>query len=159
MTYSLFSNNITASDGINHWIPFTEDEVNAVDCFDSHFMTDFINGKYGQKILKQAKNNLLSAENTSFIPIKPIKFSAEAIAVFEAGRKLWAYYHQQHNVNPNASLYDIKVYFQGTNEKGKMNAKSNDERYNELISGLRSALESLAKKIRPKVYEHGFLVK
>lgn len=40
-----------------------------------------------------------------------------------------------------------------------MNAKSNDERYNELILGLRSALESLAKKIRPKVYEHGFLVK
>lgn len=159
LTYSLFSNNITASDGINHWIPFTEDEVNAVDCFDSHFMTDFINGKYGQKILKQAKNNLLSTENTSFIPIKPIKFSAEAIDVFEAGRKLWAYYHQQHNVNPNASLYDIKVYFQGTNEKGKMNAKSNDESYNELILGLRSALESLAKKIRPKVYEHGFLVK
>lgn len=159
LTYSLFSNNITASDGINRWIPFTEDEVNAVECFDSHFMTDFISGKYGQKTLKQAKSNLLNVDNTSFIPMKRIKFSAEAIAVFKAGRKLWAYYHQQHNVNPNASLYDIKVYFQGTNEKGKMNTKSNDERYNELILGLRSALEALAEKIRPKVYEHGFLVK
>ena len=158
-TYTLFTNNIRANAGINHWIPFTEDEVNAVDCFDSHFMTDFISGKYGQKTLKQAKNNLLSTGNTSFIPMKPIKFSVEAITVFEVGRKLWAYYHQQHDVNPNASLYDIKAYFQGTNEKGKMNAKSSDERYNELILGLRSALEALAEKIRPKVYEHGFLVK
>ena len=159
LVFALFNNKIMSNLGTNHWIPFTEDEVSAADCFDSHFMTDFISGKYGQKILKQAKSNLLSADNTPFIPTKPIEFSAEAIAVFEVSRKLWAYYHQQHNVNPNASLYDIKAYFQGTNEKGKMNAKSSDERYNELILGLRSALEALTEKIRPKVYEHGFLVK
>jgi hypothetical protein len=38
-----------------------------------------------------------------------------------------------------------------------MNNKSDDEKYNELISDLREKLKILAKKIEPKVYEHGFL--
>jgi hypothetical protein len=39
----------------------------------------------------------------------------------------------------------------------KMNSKSDDETYNKLIDGLRSALKTLAQKIEPKVYEYGFL--
>ena len=57
----------------------------------------------------------------------------------------------------NASLYDIREYFQGRNEKGKMNNKSDNEKYNELIENLRLALKILAKKIEPKVYEYEFL--
>ena len=47
LTFCLFdnSNNISSSFGTNHWIPFTEQEVNAQNKFESHFMTDFINGK------------------------------------------------------------------------------------------------------------------
>ena len=41
--------------------------------------------------------------------------------------------------------------------KGKMNAKSDDEKYNELIGNLRTELKILAEKIEPKVYEYGFL--
>jgi hypothetical protein len=59
--------------------------------------------------------------------------------------------------NPNASLYDIREYFQGRNEAGKMNNKSKDEHYNQLIASLRESLKTLAKKIEPKVYEYGFL--
>ena len=57
----------------------------------------------------------------------------------------------------NASLYDIKKFFQQRNANGKMNNKSDDEKYNELMGNLREALKVLAQKIEPKVYEHGFL--
>ena len=73
---------------------------------------------------------------------------------------MWRYYHStaaKSKYNVNASLYDIKEYFQGRNDKGKMNNSSSDERYNELIGNLRSALKDLAKQIEPKVYEYGFL--
>ena len=59
--------------------------------------------------------------------------------------------------NVNASLYDIREYFQGRNEKGKMNNNSTDENYNKLIENLRDALKLLAQKIEPKVYEYEFL--
>ena len=38
-----------------------------------------------------------------------------------------------------------------------MNSKSNDEKYNNLISELRLAQEKLAQVIIPKIYEYGFL--
>ena len=46
--YTLFhpANRVIAeADGTNHWIPFTEQEVDAKDRFKSHFMTDYISGK------------------------------------------------------------------------------------------------------------------
>lgn len=81
----------------------------------------------------------------------------KATNVFNAGRELWKYYHNQPNVNVNASLYDIREHFQGRNDKGKMNNKSQDETYMKLIGNLRDSLKILAKKIEPKVYEYGFL--
>ena len=85
------------------------------------------------------------------------EFSPAAQAVFDAGRELWRYYNSQNDCNVNASLYDIREYFQGRKDKGKMNSKSNDEHYNELIARLREQLHALARKIEPKVYEYGFL--
>jgi hypothetical protein len=84
-------------------------------------------------------------------------FSPEAKSVFRAGLALWKYYHQQPNCNVNASLYDIREHFQGRNEKGKMNAKSEDETYAAHIKDLREKIRRLAKKIERKVYEYGFL--
>jgi hypothetical protein len=57
----------------------------------------------------------------------------------------------------NASLYDIREHFQGRNASGKMNNKSEDAHYMQLIGDLRDKLKLLAKKIEPKVYEYGFL--
>lgn len=88
---------------------------------------------------------------------KPLQFSDEAVTVFDAGRELWKYYHAQKDVNVNASLYDIREYFQGRNDKGRMNSKSDDVTYTKLIAELRSKLAVLADKIKPKVYEYGFL--
>jgi hypothetical protein len=38
-----------------------------------------------------------------------------------------------------------------------MKTKSDDETYNKLIAALRNSLRALSEKIRPKVYEYGFL--
>lgn len=150
--FTLFKNNILSSHGTNHWIPFTEEEVNARGKFESHFMTDFIKGK----IQPEQQDGLFGTEQKK---AEPMVFSPEAQAVFDAGRELWRYYHKQPRCNVNASLYDIREHFQGRNDKGKMNNKSDDAIYMELITNLRSSLKVLADKIAPKVYEYGFLKK
>jgi hypothetical protein len=149
-TYTLFNTNIQSKFGVNHWIPFTEQEVNAKEKFESNFMTNFMQGK-----LKTEETTTLFGTTT--VENKSLQFSNEATAVFDAGRKLWKYYHAQNSVNVNASLYDIREHFQGRNEQGRMNAKSNDETYTQLIGDLREKLNVLATKIKPKVYEYGFL--
>jgi hypothetical protein len=145
-------NNIQSQVGTNYWIPYTEQEVNAQSRFESNLMTDFINGK----IKRENETELFGTNSNQSIQRE---FSEEAKAVFDAGRELWKYYHSKPFVNVNASYYDIREYFQGRNEKGRMNNSSDDEIYTELISNLRDDLKSLAKKIEPKVYEYGFLKK
>ena len=106
-----------------------------------------------------SKTSLFSEENkTSFIPTEPLQFSPEATAVFDAGRELWRYYHAQPNANPNASYYDIRAHFQDRNDKGKMNPKSEDKEYMQLLGNLKEAMEALRLQIVPKVYEYGFLL-
>ena len=151
LAFSLFDgqNKITSSEGTNNWIPFTEQELNAREKFESNFMTNFIKGK-----LKQEDSALFGGKEQR---TTPLEFSAEAKAVFDAGRELWKYYHLQPNCNVNASLYDIREHFQGRSAAGKMNNKSKDETYSLLITDLRNKLKELAQKIAPKVYEYGFL--
>ena len=155
LAYALFSNSntIQCKQGTNHWIPFTEQEVDAKEKFESHFMTEYMQGKV--KSNAPVQTNLFEQEKEN----RPLRFSPEAQAVLDAGRELWRYYHAQPDANPNAALYDIRLHFQGTNAKGKMNAGSDDARYTELIAALRQHLKQLARKIEPKVYEYGFLVK
>ena len=117
-------------------------------------MTDFIKGK----IKKDSSNDTLFNDKT-IDERKPLVFSDEAKAVFDAGRELWKYYHSQNDIdiNVNASFYDIRAYFQGTNALGRMNARSEDATYTKLIGDLRNNLSVLADKIKPKVYEYEFL--
>lgn len=150
LTYTLYNNNIQSEFGINHWIPFTEQEVNAKEKFESNFMTKYIQGKLKQDNMGDLFS-LQEQRTTSLI------FSEEAQEVFNAGRELWIYYHKQPNCNVNVSLYDIKEHFQGRNEKGKMNNKSDDGTYMQLIGNLRNNLRILASKIEPKIYEYRFL--
>jgi hypothetical protein len=154
LTYTLFTNNIQCQYGINHWTPFTEQEVNAKAKFTSNFMSDFIKGK----IKKEISNETLFNDE-AIAESKPLVFSDEATAVFDAGRELWKYYHDQNDVdiNVNASFYDIRAYFQGTNALGRMNARSEDATYTKLIGDLRNKLSVLADKLMPKVYEYEFL--
>ena len=160
MVFALFNNNIQLQNGINHWIPFTEAELQAPDKFQSHFMSDFIAGK-----CSNAQQELEFAKSASLIPSEPIQFSLEAQAVMDAGRELW-YYYMHHkdkelygaqSINVNASYYDIRRYFQGETN-GKMNPDSKDETYMRLWGNIKDALKVLAKKIEPKVYLYGFLL-
>ena len=148
-------NNIRSEFGTNNWIPFNEQEVDAKEKFSSNFMSNFINGK-----LKNNDSDEISLfENESFNTKNPRLFSLESEKVLNSGRKLWKYYHSKENVNVNASLYEIREYFQGRNDNGKMNNSSDDGVYTELISELRDSLKGLAKKIESKVYEYRFLKK
>ena len=161
LAYMLFDDRYERSlNGPNHWIPFTEQEVHAPTLFKSHFMTDFIAGKL-YKEEEPSSNELFEHEapQQTLIPREKMLFSPEATAVFDAGRTLWCYYFAQagSEADPDAALYDIRLYFQGRDTKGKMNSDSPDTKYMELIGILRQALKRLARKIEPKVYEHGFL--
>ena len=77
----------------------------------------------------------------------------------DAARELWRYYHLHPDSAPDASLYDIKEYFQGRNERGTMNGTSVDDGYTERMSRLKAAMHELKERIAPKVYEHGFLMR
>lgn len=163
LAYALFcgQNRISSIGGTNHWIPFTESEVDATERFDSHFMSDYIGGKYSSK--SAVASDLFTEAQEEDVNNEALKFSPEAEDVMDAGRELWRYYHAQPDANPNASFYDIRLHFQGTkvtkNGKVQMNADSTDEHYTKLIKKLREHLKKLAKKIEPTVYEYGFLKK
>lgn len=154
LIYAIFENAIVGYELVNHWIPFIEEEVGARDTFKSHFMSDYISGK------KRARQEATFFSN-AFQDNQPLSFSKEATAVMDAGRELWKYYHSQEDSNPNASLYDIKIYFQGTkilkNGTMKMNNDSKDEQYTMLMKNLREKLKVLAKCIEHNVYEYEFL--
>lgn len=165
LVYTLFNNNIQSQYGANYWIPFTEEEVDAKEKFQSHFMSDYIKGKHQSesqvRISQQDLFNQGYDSDIQNVKNEPLTFSSEATLVMEAGRKLWKYYHAQEDSNPNASFYDIRLHFQGTktmkNGKVQMNSDSTNETYTHLIKELRQCLKVLANRIEPKVYEYGFL--
>ncbi|GAA9250880.1 hypothetical protein HpHA223_07090 [Helicobacter pylori] len=157
LTFMLFhtQNRITTTQGTNHFIPFSETEVNAKERYSSHALLDFLKGK----IKEEGDSLFLNAKKEN----KPLEFSQSASRVFDAGKEIYRYYHTQdftnRPYNANISLYDIKEFFQGRNAQGKLNlpAKAKDEHYKQLYANLQDALKDLAKEIQPKVYEYGFL--
>lgn len=155
LAFTLFhpQNRITSSEGVNKWIPFTEEEIDAKGIFDSHLMTDFINGKIKKS---NNENNLILDESPYYKGDEKINFSLEALEVFDEGRKLWKYYHSFDSININASFYDIRGFFQGF-KNNRMNSKSDNEKYNALLKNLKDKMNILAKKISYKVYEYSFL--
>ena len=163
LAHTLFhgKNNISSANGFNQWIPFTQEELDAPSNIQKHFMSDFIAGRY---IDPQQKIEYANKER--LIPTEPIQFSPEAQAVMDAGRELWYYYmHHKDNelygaqsINVNASYYDIRRYFQGVDDKGRMNPDSKDETYMHLWGKIKEAQKVLAKKIEKKVYLYGFLL-
>ncbi len=165
LVFMLFhtQNRITTTQGTNHFIPFSEDEVESKERYTSYTLLDFLKGG-----IKEESDDLFLNDKKEN---KPLEFSQSALKVFDAGREIYRYYHTQdftnrpYNANAslpynaNASLYDIKEFFQGRNMQGKLNspAKAKDEYYKQLYANLQDALKDLAKEIQPKVYEYGFL--
>ena len=114
-------------------------------------MADFINGK-----LKPVATNQNLFQQNIYTP-QPLTFSIQAQQLLNAAQQLYIYYHQQPNPNPNASFYDIKLHFQGKDNKGKMNPDSQDQTYTLLLKTIKEKQKALAQNITPKIYQYGFL--
>lgn len=116
---------------VNHFIPFTEAEVNAKSRFESAFMSDYLRGK---------------------------TLSPAAKAVMVAGREIWTTYfitdferkvREEYKLNrPDVGWYQIRKALE-TN--GKTYGNPFD------FSDFKTAYEALSEKLRPQVFELGFL--
>lgn len=117
---------------VNHFIPFTEAEVGAPDRFESDFMVRYLMDK---------------------------TLSPEAQAVLDAGRGLWQAYFAHTDVRtvrdelklnrPDVGWYQIRNALKARNASGDAVPVS--------FSAFESAYQTLSEKLRPQVFELGFL--
>ena len=119
---------------VNHFIPFTEEEVGAPDRFESNFMVEHMKGK---------------------------EFSSEARAVLEEGKKLWQSYfahtdersvRDEYKLNrPDVGWYQIRNALKKRNDSGDFPKVS--------FVDFENVYKKLSEKLEPQVYELGFLKK
>lgn len=117
---------------VNHFIPFKETEVGANGRFESDFMVRYLADK---------------------------KLSAESMAVMKAGRDLWRIFFKKidpYNVReelklnrPDVGWYQIRNALKKRNESG-------DEKPIDFIA-FDEAYKALSEKLRPQVFDLGFL--
>jgi len=121
---------------VNHFIPFTEAEVNAPERFESDFMVQYL--------------SVISRNEA---------ISKEAQAVLDEGKKLWQCYFSETDVRTvrdelklnraDVGWYQIRKALQARNASGDfapVNFKPFEEAY-----------KALSEKLQPMVYELGFL--
>ncbi|MEK9157876.1 MAG: hypothetical protein AAB638_01670 [Patescibacteria group bacterium] len=117
---------------VNHFIPFTEKEVNSPEHFESDFMVKYLADR---------------------------KLSDEAGLVLEEGKKIWqAYFTQtdEHAIRddlklnrPDVGWYQVRKALQARNASGDFAPLS--------FKSFEEAYRSLTEKLQPQVYELGFL--
>jgi hypothetical protein len=117
---------------VNHFIPFTEEEVNAPDRFESDFMVQYLADK---------------------------SLSAEAKAVLIAGKALWKAYFAHTDVwavreelklnRADVGWYQIRKALQARNASGDFAPVS--------FKPFEDAYKALSEKLQPMVYDLGFL--
>lgn len=117
---------------VNHFVPFTEDEVGAPDRFESDFMSQYLADK------KQSK---------------------EAKAVLAAGKQLWQAYFAHTDVRTvrdelklnrsDVGWYQIRNALKKRNDSGDTTPVD--------FTPFESAYKALTEKLQPQVFELGFL--
>jgi hypothetical protein len=117
---------------VNHFIPYSEEEVNAPERFESDFMVQYLNGK---------------------------TLSTEAQATLAEGKKLWQAYFAHtdvHTVREELKLnradvgwYQVRKALQARNTAGDYAPVS--------FKPFEEAYKALTEKLQPMVYELGFL--
>ena len=115
---------------VNHFIPFTESEVEATHRFESSFMSDYI---------------------------ATLKLSPEAKSVMAQAKQIWKIFHKsqfekrirdEFKLNrPDAGWYQIR-----------RSLKVSEEYASTEFSGFEDAFEALSLKLKPKVVDLGFLL-
>ena len=141
LTYMLFSgknlsagaNDLEWSDRkwslVNHFIPFSEDEVGASGRFESNSMSSYLAG---------------------------LTLSTEAQSVMDEGKKLWRRYHNmqfeksirdEYKLNrPDVGWYQIRKALEANDDNEAID-----------LAPFKEAYDTLSGKLRPQVYELGFL--
>jgi len=117
---------------VNHFIPFTEEEVGAPDRFESDFMVKYMADK---------------------------KITDEAKSVLAEGKKLWQAYFADTDVHsvreelklnrPDVGWYQIRKALQARNASGDFPPVS--------FAAFEADYKTLTEKLQPMVYELGFL--
>jgi hypothetical protein len=113
---------------INHFIPFSQDEVNAKEPFKSSFIYDYMKDK---------------------------SFSKEALDVLNEGKKIWTKFFSIYNdlsmdtvidkqLSNDAGWYQIRKTLEGLYGKG-------------FDKDFKEAYKVLEDKLIPQVYDYGFL--
>jgi hypothetical protein len=125
---------------VNHFIPFTEEEVGANERFESDFMVRYLAETY-----KVSKNL--------------IGLTTEAQAVMQEGKKLWQAYFSATDVRTvrdelklnraDVGWYQIRKAIQARNASGDTAVVS--------FKPFEEAYKSLSEKLQPMVYSLGFL--
>ena len=117
---------------VNHFIPYTEDEVGASEAFESYFMVDYL------------------ADKT---------LSTEAAAVLDAGRVLWKTYFAHTDARTVRETYKLNRpdvgWYQIRNALAERNKSGDTAPIN--FSAFELAYATLTDKLRPQVYSLGFL--
>ena len=146
LIYMLFHNsNLTASANglewngktwsiVDHFIPFTEEEVDAPDRFESDFMVRYLAGK---------------------------ELSPEASAVRAAGLEIWREYFNRlpsfdYSIRERFKLNRADVGWYQIRQSLKAYGESSEGRPID-FSAFDSAYAALTAKLRPQVFEYGFL--
>lgn len=141
LTYMLFSGkNLSAGANdlewndrkwslVNHFIPFSEDEVGASGRFESNFMSSYLAG---------------------------LTLSTEAQRVMDEGKKLWRRYHgmqfeksirDEYKLNrPDVGWYQIRKALEANDDNEAID-----------LAPFKEAYDMLSGKLRPQVYTLGFL--
>ncbi|MGL4593286.1 MAG: hypothetical protein ACRCUY_01000, partial [Thermoguttaceae bacterium] len=117
---------------VNHFIPFSEAEVGATGRFESDFMKRYMSDK---------------------------KFSRQSQVVLNAGRELWKAYFSQTDGKAtrdqfclnrsDVGWYQVRSVLKARNESGDFVPVS--------FAAFEKAYNVLTEKLRPQVYEYGFL--
>ncbi|MCG3166276.1 MAG: hypothetical protein POELPBGB_02054 [Bacteroidia bacterium] len=146
---------------VNHFIPYTEAEVNAPDRFESDFMVQYLNSLPVIRSLSDASQQsvIASAAKQSPYPKYKDQLSIEAQEVLKQGKVLWqAYFAHTDTRNvrdelklnrPDVGWYQIRKALQARNsdsDYAPVNFKPFEEAY-----------KALTEKLQPMVYELGFL--
>ncbi len=151
---------------VNHFIPYTEAEVGAPDRFESDFMVQYL---AGLPVLVGRMSAALS-DTGEVPPSRRItaknassdlrsSLSPEAQAVLDAGRTLWQAYFAHTDVRtvrdelklnrPDVGWYQIRNALKARNSSGDTAPVD--------FTPFETAYRELSDKLRPQVFELGFL--
>ena len=153
---------------INHFIPYTEAEVNAPGRFESDFMVQYLADLQAKAIetvdlvgwADDRKPNGCDSDCVGLrTSAQPTAISPEAQAVLDAGRILWQAYfahtdarsvREELKLNrPDVGWYQIRNALKARNASGDYVPVD--------FSAFEAAYKTLSDKLRPQVYEYGFL--